>query len=48
MEALIEFAKLIIPALLVLYAMYLTLKNILEKEVEKKQVELKSKNVERI
>lgn len=46
MEALIEFAKLIIPALLVLYAVYLTLKNILEKEVEKKQIELKSKNTE--
>ena len=31
MEILIEFGKLLIPALLVLYAMYLTVKNILEK-----------------
>ncbi|MFC2126091.1 hypothetical protein ACFLU5_14910 [Bacteroidota bacterium] len=48
MDALIEFAKLIVPALLVLYAVYLTLKNILEKEVEKKHLELKSKNIETI
>ena len=48
MDALIEFAKLIIPALLVLYAVYLTLKNILEKEMEKKYIELKSKNIETI
>ena len=48
MDALIEFAKLIIPALLVLYAVYLTLKNILEKEMEKKHIELKSKNIETI
>ncbi len=48
MDALMEFAKLIVPALLVLYAVYLTMKNILEKELEKKHIELKSKNIETI
>jgi len=48
MEALFEFAKLIVPALLVLYAVYLTLKKILEKEQDQKHLELKAKNVETI
>ena len=43
MEILIEFGKLLIPALLVLYAMYLTVKSILEKDIEKKEVDLKIK-----
>jgi hypothetical protein len=46
MEIVIEFGKLLIPALLVLYAMYLTLKNVLEKDVEKKEVDLKIRNYE--
>ena len=46
MEVLIEFGKLIIPAVLVLYAMYLTLKNVLEKDVEKKEIDLKIRNYE--
>ena len=46
MDILLEFGKIIIPALLVLYAMYLTLKNILEKDIEKKEVEFKIKNYE--
>lgn len=48
MEILIEFGKLLIPALLVLYAMYLTVKSILEKDIEKKEVDLKIKNYETI
>ena len=46
MDILLEFGKIIIPALLVLYAMYLTLKNILEKDIEKKEVDFKIKNYE--
>ncbi len=48
MEILIEFGKLLIPALLVLYAMYLTVKSLLEKDLEKKEVDLKIKNYETI
>lgn len=48
MELIIEFGKLLIPALLVLYAMYLTTKNILEKETERKEADLKLKNYETI
>jgi len=48
MEILIEFGKLLIPALLVLYAMYLTIKSVLEKEIERKEVDLKIKNYETI
>ena len=48
MEIVIEFGKLLIPALLVLYAMYLTVKSVLEKEIEKKEVDLKIKNYETI
>jgi hypothetical protein len=48
MEILIEFGKLLIPALLVLYAMYLTVKSVLEKEIERKEVDLKIKNYETI
>ena len=48
MEILIEFGKLLIPALLVLYAMYLTVKSVLEKEIERKEVDFKIKNYETI
>jgi hypothetical protein len=46
MEIIIEFGKLLIPALLVLYAMYLTVKNVLEKDIERKEVDFKIKNYE--
>jgi len=46
MEILIEFGKLLIPALLVLYAMYLTVKSVLEKNLEGKEIDLKIKNYE--
>ncbi len=48
MDIILEFGKLLIPASLVLYAMYLTLKSVMEKDVEKKEVELKIKNYETI
>jgi hypothetical protein len=48
MEIVLEFGKLLIPALLVLYAMYLTVKNIMAKDIERKEVDLKIKNYEKI
>jgi len=46
MELLIEFAKILLPAALVLYAMYLTVRTFLYKEIEKKLVDIKTKNTE--
>ena len=48
MEIAIEFGKLLIPALLVLYAVYLTVRSLLEKELARKEVDLKIKNYETI
>ena len=48
MEIFIEFGKLLIPALLVLYAMYLTVKSVLDKDIERKEVDFKIKNYETI
>lgn len=44
MEILAELAKLIIPAAIVLYGMYLTVKSFTQKELEKSILELKMKN----
>jgi len=46
METAIEFGKLLIPAGLVLYAMYLTVKSFLIKETENKLLSIRSKNSE--
>lgn len=48
MEIVIEFAKLLLPAAAVLYGMYLTVKSFLNKELEKKAVDLRMKNSETI
>lgn len=44
MEIVIEFAKLILPAAAVLYAMYLTVKSFLDKEIADKMANLKTQN----
>jgi hypothetical protein len=44
--AVVEFLKLVIPAGLVLYAMYLTVKTFLSKDMERKLVEMRMKNTE--
>lgn len=44
MELAIEFAKLLIPAALVLYAMYLTVNSFLKKEFQKNLLESRMKN----
>ena len=48
MELIIEFTKLLLPAAIVLYAMYLVVKSFLTKELEKKMLELKTKNTDTI
>jgi hypothetical protein len=44
MEVLIEFIKILVPASLVLYAMYLTVRAFLNKEIEKTMIEVRGKN----
>ncbi|MGK7394872.1 MAG: hypothetical protein ACNS62_09875 [Candidatus Cyclobacteriaceae bacterium M3_2C_046] len=46
MEIVVEFAKLLIPAGLVLYAMYLSIQSFLKKELENKLVDVKVKSGE--
>lgn len=44
MEVIIDFGKILLPAALVLYAMYLTMKSILAKEVVKANMDYKIEN----
>lgn len=46
MELALEFAKLLIPAALAIYAMYLTIQSFLKRDFEKKLIEIKNKNTE--
>lgn len=46
MEALVEFGKIILPAGAVLYAVFLTVRMFLTKDLEKRLLELKMKNTE--
>ena len=48
MEIAIEFGKLLIPAAVVLYAMYLVVKSFLEKELTKHSMEIRSKSIETV
>jgi len=48
MDLAIEFAKLLIPAALVLYAMYLTVNSFLKKEFQKNLLESRMKNNETV
>jgi hypothetical protein len=48
MEALIEFGKMIIPASLVLYAVFLTVRSFISKEIELKKLEIRTRSVETI
>jgi hypothetical protein len=48
MEILADFVKILLPASIVLYAMYLTFSTLLNKETEKKLLELKAKNTEMV
>jgi hypothetical protein len=48
MEALIEFGKILIPAALVLYAVYLTVRSFITKEIELKKLEIRTRSIETI
>jgi hypothetical protein len=46
MESLIEFGKILLPAALVLYAMYLGVKVMIAKELAQKEMEIRQKSIE--
>lgn len=46
MEAVIEFGKIIIPAALVLYAVYLLVRSFIIKEIELKKLEIRTRSIE--
>jgi hypothetical protein len=48
MEALLEFGKILIPASLVLYAVYLTVRTFMIKEIELKKLEIRTRSIETI
>ena len=48
MEALIEFGKILIPAALVLYAVYLMVRSFIIKEIELKKLEIRTRSIETI
>lgn len=48
MEQVLEFVKILVPAGLVLYAMYLMVNSFLNKELEKKMLEIRGKSIETV
>ena len=46
MDVLIEFAKILLPAVLVLYAMYLGVRAMIGRELSQKQLEIRQKSIE--
>ncbi len=48
MEALIEFGKILIPASVVLYAVFLTVRSMIAKEIEMKKLEVRGRSLETI
>ncbi|HQQ96518.1 MAG TPA: hypothetical protein PLX35_04610 [Cyclobacteriaceae bacterium] len=48
MEALIEFGKILLPASLVLYAVYLTVRSFIHRELESKRMEIRARSIETI
>src|SRR3954466_10163540 len=48
MDALIEYGKILIPASLVLYAVYLVVRSLVYKELELKKLEIRSRSIETI
>src|SRR6267154_3508492 len=46
MEALIEFGKILIPASLVLYAVYLMVRSFITREIELKKLEVRTRSIE--
>ena len=48
MEALIEYGKILIPASVVLYAVYLMVRSFINKEIELRKLEIRSRSIETI
>lgn len=48
MEALIDFGKILLPASIVLYAVYLMVRSFIAKEIEVKKLEVRSRSIETI
>lgn len=48
MNALIEYGKILLPASIVLYAVYLTVRSFINKEIELKRLEVRSHSIETI
>jgi len=48
MNTLIEFGKILIPASIVLYAVYLVVRSFIAKEIELKRLEVRSRSIETI
>ncbi len=48
MEALIEFGKILIPASVVLYAVYLMVRSFINREIELKKLEVRGRSIETI
>jgi len=48
MDALVEFIKILVPASVVLYAAYLLVRSFIQKEIELKKLEIRSRSMETI
>lgn len=48
MDVIIELAKLILPAAIVLYAVYLIVRSFLQKEIQKASLEVRGKSIETV
>ncbi|MBL7848252.1 MAG: hypothetical protein JNL40_12345 [Cyclobacteriaceae bacterium] len=48
MDALIEYGKILLPASVVLYAVYLMVRSFINKEIELKKLEVRSRSIETI
>ena len=48
MDALIEFGKILIPASVVLYAVYLLVRSFIQKELDLKRIEVRGRSIETI
>jgi hypothetical protein len=48
MNALIEFGKIVLPAAIVLYAVYLMVRSFIQREIELKKLEVRSRSIETI
>jgi hypothetical protein len=48
MDALIEFIKILVPASVVLYAAYLLVRTFVQKEIELKKLEVRSRSIETV